>query len=102
MLNLIRNFFCKIFSQSKSNNTLYVGNLIYSATKSDLQNAFSKFGDIENTRIIRDNRTRKSKGYGFVTYKSPKCAISALCMEGKSIKGRPVRVRLANSKSSEK
>ncbi len=100
MFGLIKHYLSKIFPRSKSANTLYVGNLIYSATKSDLNDAFGKFGTIENTRIIRDNRTRKSKGYGFVTYKSAKCASAALSMEGCSIKGRPIRVRLANSKSS--
>ena len=98
MFNFFKRFFSKVSPSSKSTNTLYVGNLIYSATTTDLKNAFAKFGPIENTRIIRDNRTRKSRGFGFVTYKSAKYAADALSMEGKPIKGRPVRVRLANSK----
>jgi cold-inducible RNA-binding protein len=98
MFSIIKRFISKISPHPKSTNTLYVGNLIYSATTSDLKEAFSKFGPIENTRIIRDNRTRKSKGFGFVTYKSARYATEALSMEGQPIKGRPVRVRLANSK----
>ncbi len=97
MFTALKNLFNKILGRSSSSSTLYVGNLIYSATNADLNDAFEKFGPIENTRIIRDNRSRKSKGYGFVTYKNPKCANNALSMEGSTIKGRPIRVRLANS-----
>ena len=90
-------FFRRLFGFSKQYNTLYVGNLIYSATSSDLKKMFSKFGEIENTRVIRDNRSKKSKGYGFVTFSSKKDANKALSMEGYNLKGRQLRVRLANS-----
>lgn len=90
----------KLFSSSSS--TLYVGNLIYSATSSDLRKIFSKFGDVENTRIIRDSKSKRSKGYGFVTFSSNKQASAALSMEGFSLKGRQIRVRLANSTPAKK
>lgn len=94
-------FLRKIFSSRDSLDTLYVGNLIYSATNSDLRELFSKVGPIVNTRIIRDSRTRKSKGYGFVTFKSAKLAREALSFEGQNIKGRPIRVRIANGTTRE-
>lgn len=89
----------RIFGRKPKNDTLYIGNLIYTATKQDLTNTFSKFGKIVNARVIRDNRTRKSRGYGFVTFSTEQAAKSALAMEGHEIKGRPVRVRFAHDRS---
>ena len=72
------NFISKIKKLfSGSNSTLYVGNLVYSATSADLRKIFSEFGDVENTRIIRDSKSKRSKGYGFVTFSSNKQADAA-------------------------
>ena len=38
------------------NNTIYVGNLYYEVTADQLKRVFSRFGEIENIRIIYDNR----------------------------------------------
>jgi RNA recognition motif-containing protein len=72
---------------------IYVGNLSYSATESDLRDAFEGYGDVSSARIISDRATGKSKGFGFVEMPNDaeaKSAISAL--DGKDLKGRPLRV----------
>jgi RNA recognition motif-containing protein len=72
---------------------IYVGNLSYSATEEDLQEAFEQFGDVKSARIIMDRATGKSKGFGFVEMANDtegKAAISSL--DGKDLKGRPMRV----------
>ncbi|WP_020494470.1 hypothetical protein [Verrucomicrobium sp. 3C] len=45
---------------------LYVGNLSYDAAESDLFDYFAKVGQVKNVDIIRDRRTNRSKGYGFI------------------------------------
>ncbi|MDD2677662.1 MAG: RNA-binding protein [Methylacidiphilaceae bacterium] len=45
---------------------LYVGNLPYEVAESDLFDFFSKVGSVKNVDIVRDRRTNRSKGYGFV------------------------------------
>lgn len=43
-------------------NTLYIGNLYYEVTAEQLKRVFSKFGEVENVKIIYDNRGL-SRGY---------------------------------------
>jgi hypothetical protein len=45
---------------------LYVGNLSYEASESDIFDLFSKVGSVKNVEIVLDRRTHDSKGFGFV------------------------------------
>ena len=45
---------------------LYVGNLTYETTDSDLQNLFGPFGTVQSAQVIMDRDTGRSKGFGFV------------------------------------
>jgi len=58
-------------------NTVYVGNLYYEVTADQIKRVFGRFGDIENVRIIFDNRGL-SRGFGYVEYKSIEDAKTAI------------------------
>ena len=45
---------------------LYVGNLSYSVSSSDLDQLFSQFGTVQSSQVIQDRDTGRSKGFGFV------------------------------------
>ncbi len=45
---------------------IYVGNLSYEVTEEDLKEAFKVFGEVETVKILKDNDTGRSKGFGFV------------------------------------
>jgi cold-inducible RNA-binding protein len=45
---------------------LYVGNLTYSVSSSDLQEWFTPFGTVQSAQVISDRETGDSKGFGFV------------------------------------
>lgn len=45
---------------------LYVGNLSYNVTASDLEKLFSEYGTIASATVIQDKFTGRSKGFGFV------------------------------------
>jgi cold-inducible RNA-binding protein len=45
---------------------LYVGNLTYQVSGSDLEQLFSQFGAVESAQVIADRDTGRSKGFGFV------------------------------------
>ena len=49
---------------------LYVGNIHFSITETDLQNVFEPFGELEFVQLQKDDNGR-SRGYGFVQYVSP-------------------------------
>ena len=46
---------------------IYVGNLAYSISNSDLESAFSKYGQVTKARVVTDRDTGRSKGFGFIT-----------------------------------
>ncbi len=45
---------------------LYVGNLTYQVTETDLEQLFSQFGTVQSAQVIQDRETNRSKGFGFV------------------------------------
>jgi len=45
---------------------LYVGNLSYNVSETDLETLFSQFGTVQSAQIIVDRDTNRSKGFGFV------------------------------------
>ena len=53
-------------SESALGNKLYVGNLTYNVTESDLEALFAPFGTVQSAQIIVDRDTNRSKGFGFV------------------------------------
>ncbi|KAF2760025.1 hypothetical protein EJ05DRAFT_475043 [Pseudovirgaria hyperparasitica] len=74
---------------------LFVGNLAGEVTDDSLLKAFSKF-NAAKARVIRDKRTTKSKGYGFVSFKNADDFFSAAKeMVGKYIGSHPVTIKKA-------
>ncbi|OJJ45703.1 hypothetical protein ASPZODRAFT_510273 [Penicilliopsis zonata CBS 506.65] len=77
---------------------LYVGNIHFSITESDIQNVFEPFGELEFVQLQKDE-TGRSRGYGFVQFRDPNQARDALeKMNGFDLAGRAIRVGLGNDK----
>jgi RNA recognition motif-containing protein len=57
---------------------LYVGNLTYETTDSDLQNLFGPFGTVQSAQVIMDRDSGRSKGFGFVEMNSGEEAQAAI------------------------
>ena len=75
---------------------IYVGNLSYDATESDIESAFSEFGAVKTVNIVKDRDTGRSRGFAFVEMHNSdegKNAIDAL--NETSIAGRAVTVNEA-------
>jgi hypothetical protein len=73
---------------------LFVGNLAGEVTDDSLHKAFSVYPSIVKARVIRDGRTTKSKGYGFVSFTSTDDFFQAAKeMNGKYIGSHPVIVK---------
>ncbi len=45
---------------------LYVGNLAYQVSSSDLEQMFSQYGSVQSAQVITDRETGRAKGFGFV------------------------------------
>ncbi|KAF5023588.1 hypothetical protein F66182_4346 [Fusarium sp. NRRL 66182] len=77
---------------------LFVGNLAGETTDDALLKAFSRWHSVQKARVIRDKRTSKSKGYGFVSFSDADDFFQAAKeMNGKYIQSHPVVVRKANT-----
>ncbi|EWC43424.1 hypothetical protein DRE_07610 [Drechslerella stenobrocha 248] len=77
---------------------LYVGNIHFSITESELEQVFVPFGDLEFVQLQKEESGR-SRGYGFVQYRDPNNAKEALeKMNGFDLGGRLIRVGLGNDK----
>ena len=57
---------------------LYVGNLTYKITETDLQELFSHYGTVQSAQVIVDRETNRSKGFGFVEMDSDAEAQAAI------------------------
>ena len=77
-------------------NKLYVGNLPYSFRDSDMEQAFSQFGDVQSAKVMMDRDSGRSKGFGFVEMGSEAEAKAAIeGMNGQDIGGRGLVVNEA-------
>lgn len=82
---------------------IYVGNLPYSASESDLEKIFGSYGEVSSARIIREKHTGKSRGFGFVTMENAAEAQEAIAaLNGKEMKGRNLIVNEAMPKPGER
>ncbi len=75
---------------------LYVGNLSFDTTTSDLEQIFGEIGTVESTNIIEDRDTGRSRGFGFVEMSSKEEGQNAIeQLNGKEISGRQLTVNEA-------
>lgn len=79
-------------------NQIFIGNLAFAATEMDLEDAFRSFGEILEVKIPTDKMTGRARGFAFVTFETEDSAKDALSFDGKEIKGRPVKVNMAQKK----
>lgn len=80
-------------SNEVTNDRLYVGNLSYDASESDLFELFNGAGRVKNAEVVVNNRTQRSKGFAFVTMMSIDEAKKAVAeLNGKDFMGRPLVV----------
>ncbi len=80
---------------------IYVGNLPYDTTEDQLQDLFGQFGEVQQTSIITDRATGRSRGFGFVEMSDDEDAQQAIDeLNGKDFNGRSLTVNQAKPKTS--
>src|SRR5712692_10741235 len=80
---------------------LYVGNLAYSVSNSDLEELFSQAGQVQSAAVIMDKVSGQSKGFGFVEMASAEDAAKAIQQfNDTELKGRNIKVNEAKPRES--
>ena len=78
---------------------IYVGNLAYGVTDSELNKTFAQFGEVISAKVIADKSSGRSKGFGFVEMQNADEAANAVKeLDGKEIMGRAAKVNFARPK----
>jgi cold-inducible RNA-binding protein len=80
-------------------NRLYVGNLVFHATESLLQEAFSACGEVVSVSVMTDRETGRSRGFAFVEMANSEGAQKAIAeLDGRDLQGRALRVSVAQER----
>lgn len=77
-------------------NKLYIGNLSYGMSDSDLKNLFGPHGRVQSAQVIKDRDTGRSKGFGFVEMDNGEQAQAAIvALNDQEVNGRKLTVNEA-------
>lgn len=75
---------------------LFVGNLAFSTTDSELESLFTEHGEVSSAQVITDRDTGRSRGFGFVEMGSSDAAEKAIsALDGRDVNGRQIKVNVA-------
>ena len=75
---------------------IFVGNLAYQTTESELEAAFAAYGAVEKTSVVRDRDTGQPRGFAFVEMTNAAEAAKAIeALNGQELNGRALNVNEA-------
>ena len=78
---------------------IYVGNLPFSATESEVRDMFAQHGTVESVSLITDRDTGRPRGFGFVEMSPADASRAIQNLNGKDLGGRPLRVNEAQERT---
>lgn len=79
---------------------LFCGDLGNDVTDEVLTRVFGRYPSFQKAKVIRDKRTNKTKGYGFVSFKDPNDFVRAIReLDGRYVGSRPIKLRKSNWKN---
>ena len=79
---------------------IYVGNLSFNVSESDLKELFSLHGTVQTASVIKDKYSGDSRGFGFVEMPEKDEALKAIsALNGKDFKGRNLKVNEAQART---
>jgi RNA recognition motif-containing protein len=80
--------------------TIYVGNLPFSATDTDVRSLFEQHGTVESVKMVNDRETGRPRGFGFVDMPSADAQKAIAALNGFDMGGRPLRINEAREREA--
>jgi len=78
---------------------LFVGSLSWDTTDQTLRDAFKRFGEVVEAKVITERDSGRSRGFGFVTFADDEAGRKAVSeMNGTELDGRTIRVDEASER----
>ena len=77
---------------------IYVGNLPFTATESQIRELFGKHGTVHSVALINDRDTGRPRGFGFVEIDDSGLAAALKALDGFELDGRALKVNEAQEK----
>lgn len=74
---------------------MFIGGLSWQTTAEGLREYFSKFGDINEVMVMKDPTTRRSRGFGFVTFSDPSSVDKVLALATHELDGKKIDPKVA-------
>jgi RNA recognition motif-containing protein len=84
-----------------STKTLYVGNLPYKANEAHVKELFAEHGEVFAVRLMKDKRTGKRRGFGFVVMAATDANPAIEALNERDYMQRTLKVRIANDPKSQ-
>jgi len=84
-----------------TSSNIYVGNLPFNAGNDDVKNLFAPYGEIIDIRLVKDRRSKRFKGYGFVEMPAAAAKSAIQHLDGTDYAGRTLRVNEAKKKNED-
>lgn len=79
---------------------IYVGNLSFDSSEADLRGLFAAYGEVETAKIIVDQFTNRSRGFGFIEMTNREEGLKAIQeLDSKDLGGRSLKVNEAKPKN---
>ncbi|XP_022176435.1 RNA-binding protein 34 [Myzus persicae] len=79
---------------------IFIGNLPYSIQEDEIWDYFKDCGTISAVRIVRDNATGVSKGFGYVDFETKESVELAMQIKGKKVQNREIRIKRIETKKN--
>jgi len=83
---------------STSSTRIYIGNLSYNLTESEVSDVFAKHGNVVSFEIMRERETGRSRGFGFIEFETSEQAQAAKAEDGTDLNGRNIKVNEAKER----
>ena len=81
-----------------SQNKIYVASIAFTVTEDELKETFSKYGPIDELKLVIDRDTGRSRGFCFITFNKQFDAEASLQLNDTDVNGRKISVSMAKER----